>query len=59
MPPSEEEIVFESFYGSDTGGRTGLGLWICRTFVEAHGQRIWVEDSGQGAPASASRSAAA
>ena len=44
VPVAERETVFERFLRSDSGGRAGLGLWICRTFVEAHGQRIWVED---------------
>jgi two-component system sensor histidine kinase KdpD len=44
VPPTERESVFEGFVRHDTGGRAGLGLTIAQTFVEAHSERIWVED---------------
>jgi two-component system sensor histidine kinase KdpD len=44
----EREAVFDRFVRFDTGGRAGLGLTIAKTFIEAHGQRIWVEDAPQG-----------
>lgn len=49
IPPELTERIFDRFYQVD-GGRersnngVGLGLAICRGFVEAHGGRIWAEN---------------
>ncbi|HVC71234.1 MAG TPA: ATP-binding protein [Acidimicrobiales bacterium] len=41
--PEEREIVFQMFTGRGAAGGTGVGLWIAKAFVEAHGEQIWVE----------------
>jgi two-component system sensor histidine kinase KdpD len=40
--------VFGLFVRRDGDAGAGLGLAIAKTFVEAHGQRIWIEDAPGG-----------
>ncbi|GEM_PF-1925015 len=47
----EAERIFEAFYQTAEGVRTGgagLGLSIVKSFVEAHGGRVWVEAGKEG-----------
>lgn len=40
--------IFELFARRESDAGAGLGLTIAKTFIEAHGQRIWVEDAPAG-----------
>jgi signal transduction histidine kinase len=53
IAPGEEERIFERFHRTDnrlsrTTAGVGLGLYITRNIVEAHGGRIWAESAGPG-----------
>jgi signal transduction histidine kinase len=43
--------LFSKFITSDSSKGTGLGLYICKSIVEAHGGKIWAENNidGKGA----------
>jgi len=53
IAPADQEKVFEEFRQVGTAAKkiegTGLGLTLCRKFVELHGGRIWVKSQlGEG-----------
>ncbi len=50
IPSEDLPRLFERFYRGRQGlqsrrAGSGLGLWICRRIVEAHGGQIWAESS--------------
>jgi PAS domain S-box-containing protein len=54
IPPAEQGRLFQRFYRVDSSlGRhtqgAGLGLYLCRSIIEAHGGRIWLRsEPGKG-----------
>ena len=50
ISPADIPYVFERFYKSDKSrglnkNGAGLGLFISKTIIEAHGEEIWVESN--------------
>lgn len=50
IPGADRDLVFELFRrgAAEEVPGTGLGLALCRRIVDAHGGRIWIEDSDLG-----------
>jgi two-component system, OmpR family, sensor histidine kinase KdpD len=48
VSPERRSEIFELFARRAVDAGAGLGLTIAKTFVEADGQRIWVEDAAGG-----------
>jgi two-component system, OmpR family, sensor histidine kinase KdpD len=48
ISPSQRDEIFTLFVRRADDAGAGLGLTIAKTFIEAHGQRIWVEDAPGG-----------
>jgi PAS domain S-box-containing protein len=48
IPPDLQERLFQKFVtGRREGHGSGLGLAFCKMAVESHGERIWVESTGE------------
>ena len=47
IPPDKIQVVFDTFHTTKPDGM-GLGLAICKSIIEAHGGKIWVENNLDG-----------
>lgn len=48
VPTRLVEVAFDRFVHGGSSGSTGLGLWLVRNLVEAHGGQVWIEDADPG-----------
>lgn len=53
IKPSEKEKIFEKFTRGQSSQPTsshglGIGLYVCKKFIEGHGGKIWAESDGIG-----------
>jgi len=48
ISPQRRNEIFELFARRSDDAGAGLGLTIAKAFIEAHGQRIWVDDAPGG-----------
>jgi PAS domain S-box-containing protein len=53
IPEDRLEKIFDRFYQVDSSNKrkfqgVGLGLWISKKIIEAHGGRIWAESKNRG-----------
>lgn len=43
IPADELPHIFDRFYKAGASGGTGLGLYICKTIIDLHGEDIWAD----------------
>ena len=53
IPEDKLEKIFDRFYQVDSSnkrkfGGTGLGLWVSKKIIDAHGGKIWAESKNRG-----------